>query len=84
MAEHIDEVEDDDIQVVTLQLPELLHQLVGIGRGVDFVIGEGVVAAVALYLRLNQRRLVQVLALLVFLVHPQVGEHAGYLVGHES
>ena len=84
MGEHVDEVEDDDVEVVLLQRVQLLQQLVGLLRGVDLMIGEGVMAAIAFQLGADERFLVEVLALLLVLVDPQVGEHSGYLVGHQS
>ena len=82
MTEHVDEVEDHHVEVVLLQRVELLQQLVGLLRGVDLVIREGVTPAVALQLRLDERFLVKVLAFLLVLVDPQVREHLCYLYGH--
>ena len=47
------------------------------------MVGEGVLAAIAFYLGLYERRLVEVLAFFLVFVHPQFGEHVGYLEGHE-
>ena len=45
MAQHVDEVDDEHIQMVGRQLVELLHELVCRRRIVDLVVGEGVVTA---------------------------------------
>ena len=45
MAQHVDEVDDEHIQMVGRQLVELLHEFVCRRRIVDLVVGEGVVAA---------------------------------------
>ena len=70
VAEHIDEVEYDDVQFVSLQLLELLHEALGIGRVVYLVIRERLFPAVALHLCLDEWLLVQVLALFFVFVDP--------------
>ena len=84
VREHIDEVHHDDVEVVLRQLVEARQQLVGTRRVVHLVIRERVVAAVAFYLRANERFLVEVLALVFVLVHPQLGEHLLNLLGHQA
>ena len=84
VRQHVDEVEHHDVQVVAPELVEVGYQLVGCGGIVNLIIGEGVAAAIAVELRLDERLFVEVFALLLVLVHPQVGEHLGNLVGHEA
>ena len=48
------------------------------------MIGEGVAASVALELCPDEWLFVEVLAFLAVLIDPEVGEHAGDVVGHES
>ena len=84
MTEHVDEVEDNDIQVVFRQLVELLQKLVGISGTVHFMIGEGVLPAITLKLCLNQWLLVEVLAFLLVLIDPKIRKHRCDLVGHQS
>ena len=84
VTQHIDEVEHYDVQIVLPEVRHLLHQLVGIGRVVHLVIREGVLLAIAVQLRLNERCLVQVLAFLLVFIHPEVGKHLGNLVGHQT
>jgi len=84
VGEHVDEIEHDDVEVVTAQRVELLHQLVGLGRVVYLVIREGVTAAVAVYLGADKGLFVEILTFLLVLVDPQVGKHLGYLVGHKA
>ena len=84
MAEHVDEVDYDNVQVVRLQRIELLQELVGAGRVVYLMVREGFTAPVTLELRLDQRSFVKVLAFLFVLVDPQVGKHLGYLDRHEA
>ncbi len=48
------------------------------------MVGEGILPSVALQLRPDQGFLVQVLALLAVFIDPEVGEHLGDVVGHES
>ena len=84
MRQHVDEVDDDDVEVVLLQVGKLMEQLLGTGGVVDLVVGELIVAAVALYLCLYQRTLIEVLTLLLVLIDPQLWEHLRYLGGHQS
>ena len=84
VRQHVDEVQHHHVQVVPFQGVELCQQLVGRGGVVYLVVAEGVLAAVTVQLGLYERCLVQVLALVLVLVHPQVGKHLGYLVGHQS
>ena len=78
MAEHVDEVEHHDVEVVLLQRLQLSQQLVG------FLLGEGVVAAIALQLGADERFLVEVLAFLLVFIDPQVGKHLGDLHRHQT
>ena len=47
------------------------------------MVTEKVVAAVAVNLCLDERTLVEVLALLLVLIDPQIGEHLSNFVGHK-
>lgn len=58
MAEHVDEIEHDHIEIVVLQIGELAQQLLGAGRVVDLVVGEPAAAAETLELGGYQRRFV--------------------------
>ena len=62
---------------------ELRHQPFSTLRIVDLMVREGVAAAIAVYLRLYEWSLIEVLALLLLLIDPKVGKHLGNLVGHE-
>jgi len=84
VAEHVNEVEDAHVDIIFLHLRQLLHETLGSCGVVDLVIGEGVLAAVALEERLYERRLVEVLALLAVLIDPQVREHLGDDVWHQA
>ena len=84
VAEHVYEVDDHDIQVVIPQLRYLLDELLCGIRVVNLVIRERVPAAIAFELCLDQRLLVEVLALFAVLVHPKLREHLGDIVGHEA
>ena len=84
MGEHIDEVDDEHIEVVLFQVSVLLHELVSTCRVVDLVIGEAIVAAVAFNLCFDERCLVEVLPLFFVFIHPQVREHRRYLPGHQT
>ena len=84
MGEHIDEVDDEHIEVVLFQVSVLLHELVSTCRVVDLVIGEAIVAAVAFNLCFDERCLVEVLPLFFVFIHPQVREHRRYLLGHQT
>ena len=84
MGEDVDEVDDDDVEVIVLQVLELTHQLLR-PRAVDnLVVGEGLLAPVALQLGLNERRLIDVLALFLVFIDPQIWEHLGYLRRHQA
>ena len=84
VAKHVDEVEHHHVEVVALQLVEALQEFLRRGGIVNLVVGKSVVAAEAVELCLQQRRLVEVLAFLVVLVNPQMWKHLRYLVGHQS
>ena len=84
MTQHVDEIEHHNVQVVLVQLLDLLHESVGLGRGVDLMIRERLMTAVSVQQGLNQRFFVQVLAFLFVLVDPQFGKHLGNLVRHQS
>ena len=84
MREHIDEIEHHHIEVVALQLVELADEAVGILRGIDLMVGEGVATTIALQLCLDEGLFVEVLALLFVLVDPEVWEHLLYLLGHQA
>ena len=84
MTKHVDEVEDDHVQIVLLQRVELLEQFIGLVLTVDFMIGEGVLTTIALQLCLDEGRLVQVLTLFLIFIYPEVGEHLCNLVGHQT
>ena len=72
MREHIDEVEHQHVEFVVLEHPEVLHQLLACSAVIHLGVGEVYLAAIAVEERLDERCLVQVLALLAFLVDPQV------------
>ena len=77
MGQHIHKIEHQHIQFVVLEHAEVLHQLLAGGAVVHLGVremGQG----------LNERSLVQVLALLALLIDPQVGEHALDIDGHQS
>ena len=84
MTEHVDEVEDNDIQVKVLQRVELLQKFVSISGTVYFMIGEGVLPAITLKLCLDQWSFVEVLAFFLVLIDPKIRKHGCYLVGHQS
>ena len=84
MTQHVDEVKHDHVQVVFLQTVQLLHQSVGIHRVVHLMIGKGVLPAVAVQLRLDERFFVQVLAFLLVLVHPEIRKHLRNLIRHQT
>ena len=84
MRQHVDEVEHHHVQVVLAQRVQLLHETVGILRRIDLMVREGVLSAIALQLGADERFFVQVLAFLLVLVHPQLGKHLGYLLGHQT
>ena len=84
MTEHVDEIEHDDIDVVLGQLGVALQIALGTGNVVDLIIGECVVAAETLNLGAYEGFLVDVLPFVLVLIHPQVGEHAGNVVGHKT
>ena len=50
----------------------------------DLVVGEFIVFAETVELRLDERRLIEVLAFLLVFIDPKVGEHARNLVGHQT
>ena len=83
MGEHINEVDYHHIETVVLQAVVLLQQPLGPHRVVHLIIAEAVVTTKTLNLRLDKRCLIEVLSLLIVLVHPQVGKHSCYLVGHQ-
>ena len=84
MTEHVDEVHHEHVEVVVLQVVQLLQEAVAGSRVVHLMIGEGVLAAVAVEEGLDERSFIQVLPFLLVLIDPQFGEHLGNLVGHES
>ena len=84
MAEHVNEVEHADVEVVLLQRRQLMQKVLGCCRVVDFVIGEGVLPPIALELCAYERGLVEVFALLAVLIDPEVGKHLRDDVRHES
>ena len=65
MREHVDEVDDEHIQVVALAFVVMFQELVGSCRIVHLVIAEAVVLAVSVQLGLDERLLVEVLAFLL-------------------
>ena len=84
MRKHVNEVDHHHIKVVLHQIAETFEQLVGTDRIVDLVVRERIVATEPLYLLLQQRLLVDVLALVLVLVNPQFGEHLLYLLRHKT
>ena len=84
MAEHIDEVEHAHIDIVLRHLWQLLHQTFSGSGVVHLIISKGMLATVALEERLDEGRLVEVLALLRVFIHPQVGKHLCDDVWHQS
>ena len=70
MTQHVDEIEYHHIQVVLVQLVQLLHKLLSIGRRVNLVIRERLMSAITFQLCLDQRSFVQVLALLLIFINP--------------
>ena len=62
----------------------MLEQFVGLFLTVDFMIGEGVLPTIALQLCLDEGRLIQVFALFLVLINPEVGKHLCNFVGHQS
>ena len=84
VREHVDEVNHQHVQVVVAALVVMLQEAVGTLRIVHLVITEGIVLSESLYLGLYQRRLVQVLAFFLVLIYPEVREHFGYLVRHQT
>ena len=84
MAQHIDEVDDDDVERVALEALQTCHEFLAITVLVDLVIRKFVMFAETVELRLDEWRLVEVLAVLFVFVHPKVGEHSCNLVGHQA
>ena len=84
VRQHVYEVDDNDVKVVLQHVVEMFEHLLASRRVVDLVIAERVVASEPFYLRLHQRLLIEVLALLLVLIDPQVRKHLCYLVGHQS
>ena len=84
VGEDVDEVDDDDVEVIVLQILELAHQLLRPRTVDNLVVGEGLLAPVALQLGLDERRLIDVLALFLVFIDPQIWEHLGYLRRHEA
>ena len=84
MRQHIDEVDDEHVQVVVLAFVVALHKLVGTRRVVHLVVAETVFLSESVQLGLNQRLLVQVLAFLLVFIHPEFREHLCNLVRHQS
>ena len=84
MREHVDEVDYQHVQVLLPAFVVVLHKPVGALRIVHLVIAEAVSFAVSVEHRLYQRLLVQVLALLLVFIHPELREHLGNPVGHQT
>ena len=84
VAQHVDKVKHHYVERVLIYLVHLLHQLIGIGLGVYLVIRKSFLAAIALQLGTDERLFVQVLTLLLVFIHPKIGEHLLYLVGHQT
>ena len=84
MGEDVDKVDYHYVEFVAHQVAELLHQAFGALRVIDFVVAEALPAAVALHEGLDQLFLVEILALVLILVHPQVGVHLLDVGGHEA
>lgn len=60
MREHVDEVEDQDVEVVGLERGEVAQESLAAGRVVDFVVGKATLAAKPVELCLDERRFVVV------------------------
>ena len=84
VREHVDEVENHDVQVVLLELRQLGEQFLGLLRIVDFVVRKTVVTAESLDLRADEWTFVEVLAFFLVLIDPEFREHFGDLVRHQT
>ncbi len=84
MGEHVDEVDDDDVEGAGGKVLELCDESLGVGSVVEFGVGEGLVPAISVELGLYEGCLVEVLAFFLVFVDPEFGEHGGYLLGQES
>ena len=84
MAQHVDEVDYHNVEVVLFYLIELSEESFGCRRVVYLVVGERVVTAVSFYLCPHKRFLVEVLALCLVFIHPQMWEHFGNLCRHQA
>ena len=84
MREHVDEVDYQHVQVLLPAFVVVLHKPVGALRIVHLVIAEAVSLAVSVEHCLYQRLLVQVLALLLVFIHPELRKHLGNPVGHQT
>ena len=84
MREHVDEVDYQHIQILLPAFVIVLHKPVGTLRIVHLMIAEAVSLAVSVEHRLYQRLLVQVLALLLVFIHPELRKHLGNPVGHQT
>ena len=83
MGEHVDEVEDDDVERVLLEAVEVRQKAFAEAGFVDLIIGEGIVLAVALDERLDHRLFVEILTLFALFVDPQIGEHLRDIQRHQ-
>ena len=84
MREHVDKVDDNNVELVAQQVVEAVQDTLAVLRFVDLVVREVVAFAEAVDLGLDQRLLVRVLALLALLVDPEIGKHLGDLCRHEA
>ena len=83
VREHIDEVKHDDVELILLEPIEVAQETLTEACFIHFVIGEGIVLAVALDERLDHRLFVEVLPFFALLVDPQLGEHLSDIQGHQ-
>ncbi|OAV63451.1 hypothetical protein Barb6_03738 [Bacteroidales bacterium Barb6] len=84
MRQHIDKIKHYHIQLIARQRCHLSQQLLPVLRLVHLMIRKTVILTETVYLRLNQRSLIQILPLFALLVHPKVGKHRLNLHRHQS
>ena len=84
MRKHIDEVHHNHVQLLCTQLPELVDQLLRLCRMIQFRITKALTSSVSVELRLNQWCFIEVLALFLVFIYPQLREHRRNLVRHQS
>ena len=70
MREHVDEVEDDDVERILAELVESFEESLGIDGVVHLGITKVVVSSIACNLRPDEFFFVEVFALVFVLIHP--------------